>query len=141
MKAKRNFFDTIDFLYNLGKCFGLSCYSLMKNQQDKYEVSFEIFNFLQLFAFVALYVTMIYRNIINELKLTNGENNTVIFNTGQRILVLVSLWAVFATIVQILLMRQTFWEIVNSLHAIDNQVYVIRLLNSIIYIENLKFCR
>lgn len=109
------------FFYSFGKLFGLSCYSLSQ-QQLKYKVSFGVTDFFQLIAFNAMYITLIYWNWINEWNITNDEKDMVIFNSGQKVLILVSLLVLVPGTFQILLMRQHFCDIVNSLNGIDNQV-------------------
>lgn len=123
MSSNRNFLDTMHFLYNVGKCYGLSCYSISKGR-IKYRVSFEITDFLQLASFIAVYLTLIYYNCVNEWDITNDAKNSVIFNRGQQILIIISLALLVAGTFQIVLMRQQFWDIANLLHGIDNQVYV-----------------
>lgn len=122
MSSKRNFLDTINLLYILGKLFGLSCYSLSKGR-IKCKVSFEICDFLQLVAFLAAYSTLIYYNYQNELNITNDAKNTIIFNSAQQILILVSLAFLVAGIIKTVLARHKFWEIANTLSDIDQQVY------------------
>ncbi|KAJ6635316.1 hypothetical protein Bhyg_13901 [Pseudolycoriella hygida] len=87
------------------------------------KVSFEISNSLQLIAFVAVYFTLLHYNCVNEWKMTNDARNTVIFNTGQQILAIVSLMFLVGATFQTLLMRKQFWNISNSLIDIDIKMF------------------
>lgn len=117
------------FFYSFGKVFGLSCYTISKEQME-YKVSFGVTDFLQLIAFNAMYVSLIYWNWMNEWNITNDEKDMVIFNSGQKVLIIVSLLVVVAGTFQILLMRQHFCDIANSLNGIDNQVRLHSYLQS-----------
>lgn len=121
MDSKRNVLDTAYFFYIFGKVLGISCYSLSK-QQRKYQVSFEIKDFFQLISVAAIYVTLIYWNTVFQWKITNDEKNTVIFNSGQQILIVFSLIIVVIVTLQMVWMRKAFWDIANSLNEIDIQV-------------------
>lgn len=121
VSSERNFLDIMNFLYIFGKFFGLSCYSLSKGR-IKYKVSFEITDFLQLIAFVAVYLTLIYYNLRDNLSLTNDPKNAIIFESIQQMLVMVSLLFLLGGIIQIVAMRQRFWEIANTLNGIDKEV-------------------
>lgn len=89
----------------------------------KYKVSFEITDLLQLIVFVGLYLTLTYYDTVIEWNITNDAKNTVIFNIGQQILVIVSLLLIVAGMFQNVLMRQVFCDFINSLNGIDNQVF------------------
>lgn len=120
MNSKRSFFDTINFLYIFGKCFGISCYSISKGRM-KYKVSFGMCDFIHFVSFSGLIVTLIYYNL--QLELNNADaNNTRIFNQAQQILIICSLLFLLGGLFQILLMRQTFWDIANTFNEIDHQV-------------------
>ncbi len=88
----------------------------------KFKVSFEIIDFLQLFLFVTVYTILIYLNFVTEWKIANDAKNAVIFNSGQRILVISALFSVLSGSIQLLWMRHLFCEIVNTLNGIDEQV-------------------
>lgn len=118
---RKSFLGTIYFLYIVGKCFGISCYTISKGR-TKYKVSFAMSDFLLFVAFVGALSTLIYYNL--QLELNNDANNTRIFNQAQQIMIVCSLFCIMAGLVQVLLMRHRFWGIANALNGIDNQVNV-----------------
>lgn len=69
-----------------------------------------------------MYFVLIYFDYVNEWKITNDAKNTVIFNSGQQILTVLSLALLVAGTVQIVWMRQKIWDIANLLNGIDIQV-------------------
>lgn len=71
-------------------------------------------------SFSGVIVTLIYFNL--QLELNADANNTRIFNQAQQILIILSLLFLLGGLFQILLMRQTFWDVANTLNEIDNQV-------------------
>lgn len=119
MNSRKSFFDTIRLLYIIGKFFGLSCYDISK-ERWKYKTSFRMSHFLHLVAYVGLLLTLLTLN--QQLQLNNDENNTRIFNQTQKVLIVMSLVFLSAGSLLVLLMRRNFWNIVNRLSVIDNQV-------------------
>lgn len=119
MRSKRTFLDTIHLLYFIGKFFGLSSYSISKNA-TKYKVSFGMSNLFLFVTFFAFHTILIYLNL--QLELNSDENNTRIFNQAQQILITLSLAFLVGGVLEVLLTRQRFWNIANTLSEIDNQV-------------------
>lgn len=119
MTPKRSFSDTIYLLFIFGKVFGLSCYGVTKGSV-KFKVSFNVSHFVQFLAFLGIILTLLYLNL--QVGFNTDENNTQIFNKTQKIQMVASLFCVLGGYFQVLLMRQHFWDLVNTIQAIDRQV-------------------
>lgn len=119
MSSKRTFLDSIFLLYTIGRCFGLSCYSISKGR-IKYKVSIETKDFIKFVAFVTIFLMLAYLNL--QLELNTDVNNTIIFNQAQQILLTFSLVFLIIGLFAILLLRQMYWNMANSLNEIDNEV-------------------
>lgn len=82
----------------------------------------KISDFVQFMTFVILYLVLIYYNFTEELSITKDPKSAIIFNNAHKMLIMVSLVFLLGGIIKIMIMRQKFWKIVNTLGGIDNQV-------------------
>lgn len=119
---EHNFIRTAYRLFIIGKFFGVSCFTIKKDniKNHKYTEATRC-DVTMLFGFLTMLLFVAYENFVNPKNMSNDENERI-FNLTSQFIIGVSPIVCITAILRAFMDREKLWTVIFDMRSIDKRV-------------------